>query len=61
MITLLDKPDTIYTLSHAQDNCEALNAGDNDGWTYVISPDGNMTGGYVINAFDEDGQYAATF
>ena len=61
MTTLLDQPDTIYTLAQAQENCEVLNDNDLDGWTYAITCDGNMTGGYIIKAYDNDNNYAGTF
>ena len=62
MTTLLDQPDTVYTVSEAQDNCETLNNYEFDGWRYAVTSAGICgDGAYVIKAFDETGEYVGTF
>ena len=57
---LLDTTPTLFKPLEAEQKAKELNAGDDD-WKYVVRHDPKGTGYSLIDAYDEDGVFVATF
>ncbi len=61
MMKMLDTTETLFAPADAEVKAAILNAGDDDGWSYVVVHSPSDTGFSFINVFDEDGEFVAKF